>query len=99
MDKLSRARKLEAEARALRKQAFDESPLPDFWRVGQKVRYIRSDDYGYKVAGETAYVQRLDDGPQPRAEEYQVFWTGPKRGTPTLWTTPLDVELVEDVPA
>jgi len=95
---LVRARTLREEAAAIEKAAFEARPLPDKWRVGQTVRYLRSIEYGPN-RGSLGYVQRLREEDADKdipAKDYQVFWTGPKDKSSTFWTTPDDVELVED---
>lgn len=101
-DRLKRAGQLEAEAVALRVRAHHERPLPDFWRKGQKIRYITTQEWAWSK-GNIAYVHGLHDEYKDRkfsAGDYQVFYTGPKgKSHPSYWTTPDDVELVEDVPS
>jgi hypothetical protein len=97
MKKIAEAARLEDKAARLREEAFNERPLPDFWRVGQTVRLIRSIEFGYD-AGQTAQVVEVRDPTIP-ASEYQVFWISQRPKQERFWTTPADVELVEDVPA
>jgi hypothetical protein len=96
-DRQRKAAALRAEADRLEADAFDQRPLPDFWRVGQKVRYLYDKDFAWS-AGETATILELDKQGVP-AKEYQVFWTGhpkhPEYGR--FWTTPDEVELIKDV--
>lgn len=92
-----RAARLEAEAAALRKRAFDDRPLPDFWRVGQRVRLIKDKEWAYPAGTEVEVVKVRD--PDTPAKEYQVFWTSTNHGKELYWTTPDEVELVQDVPA
>jgi hypothetical protein len=93
-DKLSRAAALRAEADALEELAFKTRPLPDFWRVGQKVRTL-----GNHFAWSKGAIRRIVElrDPGTPADQYQVFWTSPDNGQGVFWTIPSDVELVEDV--
>lgn len=94
MDRIAMADQLEERARRLRAEAA--RPLPDVWKVGQKVRYLRDSSWAWSAGG-VAYVQRLlPEYEGIPASQYQVFYTGPKIGHPTFWTTPDDVELAED---
>lgn len=93
---LLRSQALRDEAAKIERAAFDARPLPDKWRVGQIVRQVRGEGLGLP-RGTIAYVHRLsDDCASKAATEYQVFWIGPKDKSSTWWTTPADVELVED---
>ncbi len=94
-DLLNIAEMLENEAKRLRKKAFDNRPLPDFWRVGQKVRLLKNKEW-CADAGTVMMIVDLDEFEEP-AKNYQVFWTSPLNGTGRYWTTPDEVELVEDV--
>jgi hypothetical protein len=94
-DLLNIAEMLESEAKRLRKKAFDNRPLPDFWRVGQTVRLLKDKEW-CAGAGTLMTVVELDEFEEP-AKNYQVFWTTPINGTGQYWTTPDEVELVEDV--
>lgn len=96
--KLDRAEALEAEAAKLRQEAFDGRPLPDFWRVGQKVRTLEFKDWAWE-RGQVGTIIELDRPGTP-AREYQVFWiTFGGKFKNSYWTTPRDVELVKDVDA
>ena len=90
--KLARAAELEAQARSLREAAYNERPLPDFWRVGQKARFIRDQDFGFQK-GTIATIIEVKDAGKP-ASEYQVFLTSNDSGRTRFWTTPDEVELV-----
>lgn len=87
-DLLKIAEMLESEAKRLRKKAFDNRPLPDFWRVGQKVRLLKTKEW-CADAGDVLMIVEVRD--------HNVFWTSPLNGTGRYWTTPDEVELVEDV--
>lgn len=93
-EKLARADALEAEAERLRDEAFSERPLPNYWRVGQKVRYIKKQEFGF-VLGAIATIIKVRD-PDIPAAEYNVFWTTNDGAHGRYWTTPDEVELVED---
>lgn len=95
-DKLAKAAALRAEADRLEKQAFVERSLPDKWRLGQKVRYLRDSEWAW-AKGEIAYVKGFREHADLPAAQYQVFYTGPGGRDFSFWTTPDDVELVEDV--
>lgn len=87
--KLARAAQLEAEASRLRQEAFDERPLPKKWRVGQKVRYLRDEEWAWCKGAIAAIIEVRDQ---------TVFYTSFDGGkTHRLYTTPSDVELIEDV--
>lgn len=79
----------------LRVEAFKNRPLPEFWELGQKVRYLSDSEWSWSK-GSTGYVTRLwPEYKNKPAHEYQVFHTGlgeDKYGL--FWTTPDDVELV-----
>lgn len=94
-DKLARAAALEAEAAALRRNAFDMRPLPDFWRVGQKVRTLNHKEFAWDAGAVMTVIEVRE--PHVPASKYQVFFTSGGYGR--YWTTPAEVELVEDVPA
>lgn len=95
MYKNAEAKSLEERARQLRKEAFDERPLPDFWRKGQKVRFLHEKEWAWG-AGAVAEVIEVRDGSIP-ADKYQVFWASQDKGKTRFWTTPDEVELVSDV--
>lgn len=103
-EKLRRASELEAEAVALRKAAFAERPLPDHWRVGDRIRYIRDKEYCCDAGALGVVVDVSPDCAEKRASEYQVFWTCPDSWAKTLgggskfWTTPDEVELATPTP-
>ena len=78
-----------------------ETRYPDFWRVGDLVQFVRTDEYGYKVAGQYARICELDKSGIP-ASRYQVFWTNLcdssgniKLNSGTFWTTPEDVMFIK----
>ena len=87
-DLLNIAEMLESEAKRLRKKAFDNRPMPDSWRVGQKVRLLKNKEW-CADAGDVLMIVEVRD--------HNVFWTSPPNGTGRYWTTPDEVELVEDV--
>lgn len=96
--KLARADALEAEARRLRKEAFDERPMPDSWRVGQKVRYLRKSDWAWQAGSIGTVVEIPKEHQGKPAHETRWFYTGVGESCFGRYhTTPSDVELVEDV--
>ncbi len=98
--KLARAAALEHEAAQLRSEAFEQRRLPDFWRVGQKVRYLTNSDWAWHRGNEGTVVALRDDCKGKPAHEYQVFYTGVGPDCyGQYWTTPSDVELIEDTPS
>lgn len=97
-EKRAEARRLHETAKRLTKEAHDERPLPDFWRVGQKVRFLRDSEWAWSK-GQTATIIALRDFNCRPAREYQVFYTGNPGEPGQWWTTPDDVELAEDVAA
>ena len=92
--KLNRASELEEEAARLRLEAFEERPLPDFWRLGQKVRTLKDNEWAWDK-GAIMTIVRLREVGVPAAQ-YQVFWVTPRSGQGVFWTTPADVELVAE---
>lgn len=73
-------------------------PYPDQWRVGQRVVWVRGDQYGYTQPGMTGVVVEICDECRTKSgDEYQVFWCRPDDakitvgGGPKFWTTPDDV--------
>lgn len=86
---------------ALASEEAPTKPLrhPDRWKIGMRIRYVRDMEYG-PSKGTTGRVIRLHDDHMDRpGAEYQVFWTRPdedREGTTLFWTTPDDVELIED---
>ncbi len=91
----------ELKANAAKREAriFNSRPLPKVWKVGQKVRYIRDSEWAW-YKGNIGYVVELRDEYKGRpASEYQVFYTCTDKDAKygRFWTTPEDVELIEDV--
>ncbi len=89
---------LRATAASREKQLFNSRPLPKVWKIGQKVRYLRDSEWAWH-AGNVGYVVGIREEYKNRpAQEYQVFYTavGEKKYG-KCWTTPDDVELIEDV--
>ena len=90
-------------AQRLRYEAFSERPLPDHWRVGDRIRYIRNMEYCCDEGSLGVVLEVRAECAVKPAHEYQVFWTRPDGwattlgGTAKFWTTPDDVELVENV--
>lgn len=92
MDKLTRAKELRAKADLLEKQAA--RPLPDEWKIGQRVRFLEHKEWAWSKGSEATIVQMHPEFKGRKAYEYQVFWTEPDSGGARWWTTPDDVELV-----
>jgi hypothetical protein len=84
-----------------RRNAFDSRPLPDHWRVGDRIRYIRDKEHCCDAGALGVVVAVGPECAEKLAGEYQVFWTCPQGWTNTLgggakfWTTPDEVELVQ----
>lgn len=94
----NRIAELRAEADRLEREAFENRPLPDKWRVGQKVRYLESKDWAWNKGDWGVVVGLREDEYKDRpAKEYQVFYTAIKGEYGYFWTTPMDVELIEGV--
>jgi len=89
------------QAELLKAEAHRKRALPDYWRVGMKVRYLRSQEWGFSKGQvgtiteiHKEYQHPTDPNRSARsASEYQVFYTGGCYGQD--WTTPDDVELLE----
>jgi len=88
------AERLELQAKKLRLKA--KRKMPDQWRVGQKVRYVSNKDWAWNKGGIAYILELRDEYKGLSADEYQVFYTGSKKGSGTYWTTPDDVELIEE---
>ena len=88
----------EATLHLKRSATFDNRPLPNRWRVGQKVCYLTTSFWAW-AKGDIGHILELrDEYKDKKAHEYQVFYTRPVNSkTGFFWTTPDDVELVEDV--
>lgn len=94
-DKLKIAQKMREEANRLEIEAHCERNLPKKWKVGMRVRFLNSQEWGW-AKGSEATVKKLSDECDKKAgHEYQVFWTVPDSGFGIWWTTTDDVELVE----
>lgn len=91
---IERAAALEQEAARIREEAFANRRLPDFWRVGQLVRFLDNGEWSWSKGNVWRVVEVAN--PERPAAQYQVFWTSPPCGDGVFWTTPRDVELVED---
>ena len=93
-DKLQRAVELRKEALKLERAAFAERPLPDKWKVGMRVRFLRGQEWAWSAGSEAIIVELSPACKNQRANEYQVFWTRPDNNYAIWWTTPDAVELV-----
>lgn len=96
-NRIRQAEELERQAAELRKQA--DRKLPEFWRVGQKVRYLQDREWAWSKGGEAEVIELRKEYSKTPGHEYQVFYTGNPNSDfgGRYWTTPDDVELVEDV--
>lgn len=88
-----------------RRAAFANRPLPDHWRVGDRIRYIRDKEHCCDAGALGVVVEVSPECASKSADEYhQVFWTRPDGWANTLgggarfWTTPDEVELVTPHP-
>lgn len=92
-------KELQAKLGEFKKSKFGNRPLPNKWRVGQKVRYITQSEWGWD-RGNVAWITEVRPEYKDKfAGEYQVFYTSynPEGKGGRYWTTPEDVELIEDV--
>jgi hypothetical protein len=74
------------------------------WRVGQKVKYVKTQDWGPSKGSTGRIVQMQDTAygegnsanrPMPKnPNDYCVFWVGGSSGA-AYWTTPDDVIQME----
>jgi thymidylate synthase (FAD) len=74
---------------------WNDTRYPEYWEVGMKVEYLRSEDWG-PSKGDTGEIvsfkeEYTGDNRRP-AKKYQVFYV--KVGSGVFWTTPEDVKLV-----
>lgn len=92
MDRLKKAKELREEARRLEVEAA--RPLPDKWKIGMRVRFLRGSEWTWGVGTEATVVKLSPECARRKGSEYQVFWTSPDDGGAIWWTTPDDVELV-----
>jgi hypothetical protein len=71
--------------------------FPDYWRVGDIVEYVDTDEYGYKQVGEQARIMEIPkDNANLPASKCGWFYTTPVKSlykdfAPILYTTPSDV--------
>ena len=92
MDRLKIAKELREEADRLERE--HNRPRPKKWKVGHRVRFLRSKEWAWREGMEATIVELDSDCRKKAASEYQVFWTEPDSGNATWFTTPDDVELV-----
>jgi hypothetical protein len=82
-----------------RRKAFANRPLPDHWRVGDRIRYIRDKEHCCDAGALGVVVHVSPECAEKPAGEYQVFWTRPDGWAKTLggeskfYTTSDEVEL------
>ena len=70
-DLLKIAEMLESEAKRLRKKAFDNRPMPDSWRVGQKVRLLKNKEW-CADAGDVLMIVEVRRREERRGEERRM---------------------------
>lgn len=92
-------KELQAKLEKFKKSKFRNRPLPNKWRVGQKVRYITQSEWGWDRGNVAWVIEIRPEYKDKFAGEYQVFYTSynPEGKGGRYWTTPDDVELIEDV--
>ncbi len=96
-DKRQMANYLEAQVEVLRTEAHAERPLPEFWRVGMRIRYITHSRWGWDKGTTGVIIRTRDYDKDTPADKYQVFYTNSTgEDHPSLWTTPDDVELIPE---
>lgn len=96
LDDLKKYRLAERRLKDELRDAFEKRKLPKTWEIGQRIRYITTNECVWD-AGDIGYVVAIrDEYRGKKASDYQVFYTGGKTGGARLWTTPNDVELVEE---
>lgn len=96
-EKIKLAQLLERMATHIRSTAFNDRPLPDFWRVGQKVRLITSKEW-CGDAGQEFYICKVKWAAEPAHSSNNTIWITPSLLTEEgkYWTSPHEIELVED---
>ena len=75
--------------------AYINRHMPNKWKVGMKVRYVVDKEWAWSK-GQTATIKSFNGKPANRADEYQVFYTVPDNGYGIFWTTPSEVEWIEE---
>ena len=91
--RVKRAADLRNEADRLEKES--KRNLPKKWKVGQRVRFLRTKDWAWVAGCEATIVDLSKECKTTPAHEYQVFWTKLDGYDAEWWTTPDDVELVD----
>lgn len=94
-----KARVLEQRAKYIREKAFEERPLPDFWRVGQLVRMLKDQEWCWN-RGNILVVSQVRF-PKALAADADFFYVSPRGKNPMnmyFYCTPSDVELYRDWP-
>lgn len=92
-DRLKRAKALREEAQKL--EAEDARLLPTKWKIGMRVRFLRHKEWAWSSGLEATVVKLSNECKHKNGRDYQVFWTEPDGGGAIWWTTPDDVELVQ----
>src|SRR4051812_27782417 len=73
----------------------DTYRYPKAWKIGDRVRYVRSIDWGPQKGQEGVIISFSEDHKDGMpANEYQVFYVKIDRGQ--FYTTPDDVEIVSE---
>lgn len=76
---------------------FSARPLPQSWKVGQKIEYIRTSEYVWDKGEIGVVVEILEEYAGKPAKANQVFYTRPiKLSSGTFYTTPRDVILISE---
>lgn len=71
-------------------------PYPEIWKVGMRVMYKRSLEFGPSKGTKGTIIEQDEDSVGRPAREYQVFWVTPDGNPGTrFWTTPADVVLAQ----
>lgn len=96
-NRIRQAEELERKAAELRKEAARK--LPDFWKVGQRVRYINDREWAWEKGAIAQVIELRNEYKKTPGNEYQVFYTSNPNSEfgGRYWTTPDDVELLDDV--
>lgn len=95
-EKLRKAQQLRDKAEDLEREAFNERPLPDFWRVGQKVRMLNDEEWAWGK-GNIMVISKVSSPHLPASHNQVIYLSTLEDGWGSFYATPKDVELVEDV--
>ncbi len=96
---MKKAVEIEVLAADIREIAKKVRKLPDHWKVGQKVRALKDEEWAWSKGDILTIVEFHRDYPEGSlpADHYQVFYTARENGSGRCWTVPEQVELAEDV--